>query len=398
MGWCLILEYAMASMAVAVSWSGYFTKFLKIFGVHLPAYLTSDPASYTGTGFSMNLPAFILVLLLTALLVKGTKEAAGANNLIVLLKTAAVIFVIISGAYIIFSNTDLYNAVDGVKNWKPFIPDETMIKNSEDKMVSAYGIKGIISGAAAIFFAYIGFDAVSTQAGEAINPKKDVPFAIITSLLICTGLYICVSLVLTGMMNYTDFNPAGKFPEAIKAPVAYAFEIAGKHWASNIVTIAATVGLISVVMVMMMGQSRIFIGMAKDGLIPKFFGELHPKTRTPYKGIIILGLVVAFIAALTPISTLADMTSFGTLFAFTLVCIAVWVMRKKEPNLNRPFKVPAYRLVVALGVIINIYLIFNLSAHALELSAGWLLLGIFVYIFYGKNNSKLNNPDKITED
>lgn len=208
MGWCLILEYAMASMAVAVSWSGYFTKFLKIFGVHLPAYLTSDPASYTGTGFSMNLPAFILVLLLTALLVKGTKEAAGANNLIVLLKTAAVIFVIISGAYIIFSNTDLYNAVDGVKNWKPFIPDETMIKNSEDKMVSAYGIKGIISGAAAIFFAYIGFDAVSTQAGEAINPKKDVPFAIITSLLICTGLYICVSLVLTGMMNYTDFNPA----------------------------------------------------------------------------------------------------------------------------------------------------------------------------------------------
>jgi APA family basic amino acid/polyamine antiporter len=155
-----------------VSWSGYFTKFLKIFGVHLPAYLTSDPASYTGSGFSMNLPAFILVLLITALLVKGTKEAAGANNLIVLIKTSAVIFVIIAGAYIIFSNTDLYNAVDGVKNWKPFIPDQVPIKNSEGDMVSAYGIKGIISGAAAIFFAYIGFDAVSTQAGEAINPKK----------------------------------------------------------------------------------------------------------------------------------------------------------------------------------------------------------------------------------
>ncbi len=172
MGWCLILEYAMASMAVSVSWSGYFTKFLKIFGVHLPAYLTSDPASYTGSGFSMNLPAFILVLLITALLVKGTKEAAGANNLIVLLKTSAVIFVVIAGTYIIFSNPELYSAAEGVKNWKPFIPDQVPIKNSEGDLVSAYGIKGIISGAAAIFFAYIGFDAVSTQAGEPLILRK----------------------------------------------------------------------------------------------------------------------------------------------------------------------------------------------------------------------------------
>jgi APA family basic amino acid/polyamine antiporter len=364
MGWCLILEYAMASMAVSVSWSGYFNKFLKIFGVHLPAYLTSDPASYTGRFF--NEPAGIYsCLLITALLVKGTKEAAGANNLIVLIKTSAVIFVIIAGAYIIFPIL-IYNAVDGVKNWKPFIPDQVKIKNSEGDMVSAYGIKGIISGAAAIFFAYIGFDAVSTQAGEAINPKKDVPFAIIASLLICTALYICVSLVLTGMMHYTDFNPEGKYPDAIKAPVAYAFEIAGKHWASNIVTIAATVGLISVVMVMMMGQSRIFIGMAKDGLIPRFFGELHPKTKTPYKGIILLGVIVAFIAAFTPISTLADMTSFGTLFALGLYCGLG--NEKKEPNLIRPFKVPAYKIVVGLGVIINLYLIYNLSDHAKELS------------------------------
>lgn len=394
MGWCLILEYAMASMAVSVSWSGYFNKFLKIFGIHLPSYLTTDPSSYAGEGFSMNLPAFIIVLLITALLVKGTKEAANTNNLIVVMKTAAVIFVIITGVYIIYTNTDFYTPTEGVKNWNPFIPAETLIKNPEGEMVSAYGVKGIISGAAAIFFAYIGFDAVSTQAGEAINPKKDVPFAIITSLLICTGLYICVSLVLTGMMHYTDFNPAGKFPDAIKAPVAYAFEIAGYHWASNIITIAATVGLISVIMVMMMGQSRIFIGMSKDGLIPKFFGELHPKTKTPYKGIILLGIVVAFVAAFTPISTLADMTSFGTLFAFTLVCIAVWVMRKKEPNLERTFKVPAYKVIVALGVFINIYLIINLSAHALELSAGWLVLGIIVYAFYGRKNSHLNNPDK----
>lgn len=380
LGWCLILEYAMASMAVSVSWSGYFTKFLKMFGIYLPDYLTTDPVSYTGEGFSINLPAFVIVLLITALLIKGTKEAAKTNNFIVILKTTAVIFVVIVGAFYIVP-----------ENWMPFIPEQRMIEQTNGTMAPAYGFQGIISGAAAIFFAYIGFDAVSTQAGEAINPKKDVPFAIITSLLICTALYIMVSLVLTGMMHYSDFDPLGKYPEAIKAPVAYAFEIAGKHWASNIVTIAATIGLISVVMVMMMGQSRIFIGMSKDGLIPKFFGELHPTTKTPYKGIILLGLIVATVSALTPISTLAHMTSFGTLFAFTMVCIAVWIMRKRQPNLERPFKVPAYKLIVILGVVINIGLIITLDKLALVLSGFWLVLGLIVYFAYSKKNSKLNN-------
>lgn len=379
LGWCLILEYAMASMAVSVSWSGYFTKFLKMFGIHLPDYLTMDPMSYTGEGFSMNLPAFIIVLLVTALLVKGTEEASKANNLIVLLKTSAVVFVVIVGAFYVVP-----------ENWIPFIPEQTLIKQTNGSMAPAYGFQGIISGAAAIFFAYIGFDAVSTQAGEAINPKKDVPFAIITSLLICTALYIAVSLVLTGMIHYSDFNPLGKYPEAIKAPVAYAFEIAGQPWASNVITVAATVGLISVVMVMMMGQSRIFIGMAKDGLIPKFFGELHPKTKTPYKGIIILGLVVATVSALTPISTLAHMTSFGTLFAFTMVCVAVWIMRKNQPNIERPFKVPAYKVVVSLGVLINIGLIATLDQLALKLSAVWIVLGLIIYFLYSKKHSKLN--------
>jgi len=381
LGWCLILEYAMASMAVSVSWSGYFLKFLEMFGIQLPDYLTTDPMSYTGQGFAMNLPAFIIVLLITALLIKGTNEAAKANNLIVILKTTAVIFVIIAGAFYIVP-----------ENWTPFIPEQTLIRQTSGEMAPAYGVQGVIAGAAAIFFAYIGFDAVSTQAGEAINPKKDVPFAIITSLLICTTLYILVSLVLTGMMSYTDFDPFGKYPEAIKAPVAYAFEIAGQHWASNIITIAATVGLISVIMVMMMGQSRIFIGMSKDGLIPKFFGELHPKTKTPYKGILLLGLIVASISALTPISTLAHMTSFGTLFAFTMVCIAVWIMRKKQPNIERPFRVPAYKLIVILGVTINIGLIITLDKLALILSGVWLFLGILVYFGYSKKHSKLNNP------
>lgn len=377
-GWGLILEYAMGSMTVAVSWSGYFNKLLKMFGLHLPDYLTSDPASYTGEGFSMNLPAFVIVIVVISLLIKGTKEAAKANNLIVIMKVSAVLFVIIAGLF--FINTS---------NWDPFIPAQKMVMEG-DKMKEAYGIQGIISGAAAIFFAYVGFDAVSTQAGEAINPKKDVPFAIIVSLLVCTLLYILVSLVLTGMMNYTNFDPHGKFPDAIKAPVAYAFEIAGQGWAGYIITIAATVGLISVLMVMIMGQSRIFLGMSKDGLIPKMFGDVHPVRKTPAKSLMLLGIVIATVASLTPISKLADMTSFGTLFAFTMVCVAVWILRKREPNLPRNFKVPALPVIATLGICINVYLIWNLSHEAKLLSTAWLALGVIIYFAYSIRHSKLH--------
>jgi len=377
-GWGLILEYAMGSMTVAVSWSGYFNKLLKMFGIKLPEWLTADPGSYTGEGFSMNLPAFLIVLLVISILIKGTQSAAKANNFIVILKVSAVIFVIIAGAF--FINID---------NWTPFIPDATQIIEKETTH-NAYGIGGIVSGAAAIFFAYVGFDAVSTQAGEAINPKKDVPFAIITSLLVCTILYILVSLVLTGMMSYQDFNPLGKYPEAIKAPVAYAFDIAGQSWAGYIITIAATVGLISVLMVMIMGQSRIFLGMSKDGLIPPVFSKINPNTGTPKTNLMILGTIIATVAAFTPINKLADMTSFGTLFAFTMVCVAVWILRVKEPNLVRTFKVPALPVIAVCGILINTYLMINLSKEAQLLSLGWLVIGVFVYFLYGKRKSKLN--------
>ena len=376
-GWGLILEYAMGSMTVAVSWSGYFNKLLHLFNLHLPDYLTQDPGSYQGSGFSMNLPATVIVLLITALLVKGTKEAAKANNLIVILKVSAVLFVIVVGAFYV-------NAA----NWTPFVPEVAQVSNNGE-VHDAYGWAGVISGAAAIFFAYVGFDAVSTQAGEAINPKKDVPFAIIMSLLVCTVLYILVSLVLTGMMNYSDFNPAGKYPDAIKAPVAAAFDLAGMPWAVFIITVAATVGLISVMMVMLLGQSRIFMGMSKDGLIPKFFSDLHVKNKTPYKSNILIGLIVALVAGFTPISTLADMTSFGTLFAFTMVCIAVWMLRVKEPNLQRNFKVPALPLIAVLGIGINIFLMSKLNLHAIQLSGAWLVLGVVIYFVYSKQNSKL---------
>lgn len=381
-GWGLILEYAMGSMTVAVSWSGYFNKLLHLFNIHLPAYLTQDPGSYQGEGFSMNLPASIVVLLITALLVKGTKEAAKANNLIVILKVSAVLFVILVGAFYV-----------NIANWTPFVPDVAQVVNNGETH-DAYGWPGVISGAAAIFFAYVGFDAVSTQAGEAINPKKDVPFAIIMSLLVCTVLYILVSLVLTGMMNYSDFNPTGKYPDAIKAPVAAAFDLAGMPWAVFIITVAATVGLISVMMVMLLGQSRIFMGMSKDGLIPKFFSELHKTNKTPYKSNILIGVIVALVAGLTPISTLADMTSFGTLFAFTMVCAAVWLLRIKEPGLQRNFKVPALPLIAVLGIGINIFLMSKLNLHAIQLSGAWLALGVLIYFLYSKHNSKLRKTQQ----
>ncbi|KQT35883.1 amino acid permease [Chryseobacterium sp. Leaf405] len=414
-GWGLILEYAMGSMTVAVSWSGYFNKLLKMFGLHLPTWLTTDPGTGRGAfieatkaikesnlstekfnqlqeiitsynsapelfGYKLmlNLPAFLIVLFVISILIKGTKEAAKANNMIVIMKVSAVLFVIIAGVF--FINTD---------NWSPFIPAVTKVMEG-DNIKEAYGIQGIISGAAAIFFAYVGFDAVSTQAGEAINPKKDVPFAIIVSLLVCTVLYILVSLVLTGMMHYTDFNPQGKFPDAIKAPVAYAFEIAGQGWAGYIITIAATVGLISVLMVMIMGQSRIFLGMSKDGLIPKMFSDVHPVRKTPAKSLMLLGIIIATVASLTPISKLADMTSFGTLFAFTMVCVAVWILRKKEPNMPRTFKVPALPVIATLGICINLYLIWNLSHEAKYLSLAWLALGVVIYFGYSLRNSKLH--------
>ena len=381
-GWGLILEYAMGSMTVAVSWSGYFTKFLHMFGIHLPNWLTTDPQTFAaagGTGFSMNLPALLIVLFVISILVRGTKGAAKANNFIVILKVSAIIFVIIAGLFFI-----------DTANWTPFIPAPTVITENGVSH-EAYGYAGVVAGASAIFFAYVGFDAVSTQAGEAINPKKDVPFAIITSLVICTILYILVSLVLTGMMHYTDFNPLGKYPDAIKAPVAYAFDIAGQAWAGYIITIAATVGLISVLMVMIMGQSRIFLGMSKDGLIPKTFSKVNAATGVPRKNLMILGAVISVVAAFTPINDLAHMTSFGTLFAFTMVCVAVWMLRVKQPNLPRSFRVPFLPVIATLGILINVYLIINLSIEAQTYSFIWLLIGIVIYFLYSKKHSNLQN-------
>lgn len=382
-GWGLILEYAMGAMTVAVSWSGYFNKLLHLFGIQIPYYLTNDPFSapqyainnhLEPSAFAFNLPAFLITWLVTWILIKGIKEAANTNNLIVILKISAILFVIIVGVFFV-----------NASNWTPFIPEPEMVTHADGSVKEAYGIKGILSGAAAIFFAYIGFDVVSTSAGEAINPKKDVPFAIIASLAICTVLYILVSLVLTGMINYKDITG-----DALKAPVAFAFDHAGQPWAVFIITTAATVGLVSVMLVMMLGQTRVFLGMSKDGLLPDFFKQIHPKFQTPWKSTVLVGLVVSLVASFTPIGVLSDMTSFGTLFAFAMVCLAVLILRQRDPNRERPFKTPMLILIAPLGIITNVALMSLLDSKAQQFALIWMVIGLGVYFIYSRQKSSLH--------
>jgi APA family basic amino acid/polyamine antiporter len=320
-------------------------------------------------GFAVNLPAFLITWVVTSILVKGIKEAAKTNNIIVVLKVLVVLFVIIAGAF--YVNT---------ANWTPFIPNEYV----DYKGTSHFGIGGVLTAATIVFFAYIGFDAVSTQAGEAKNPKKDVPFAIIASLIICTLLYILVSLVLTGMVKYSELD--------MRAPVASAFSGVGLTWAVYIIVIAATAGLISVMLVMMLGQTRIFLGMAKDGLLPKnMFGYIHPKFKTPSRSTILVGAIISIVAAVTPINSVSEMCSMGTLLAFAMISIAVVVLRVKQPQLERPFKTPLLFLVGPLGAAFNISLMYFVRPETWVAFLCWSSLGIIVYFLYSRNHSHLND-------
>ena len=384
-GWNLILEYMMGATTVAVAWSGYFCKLLHLFGIDIPIHLSNDLATATekclaaglaAPSFAFNIPAFIITWIVTAILVKGIKEAARTNNVIVVVKIAVVLFVIIVGAFYI--NTE---------NWTPFIPEKMSVIGEDGKETFKFGFGGVLTAATIVFFAYIGFDAVSTQAGEAINPKKDVPFAIVASLIICTVLYILVSLVLTGMVKYDQLDKA--------APVASAFSGIGINWAVFIITIAATAGLTSVMLVMMLGQTRVFLGMAKDGLLPfGLFGKLHDKFKTPYKSTILIGAIISIVASVTPISRISEMCSMGTLLAFAMVCVAVMILRKKKPELERPYRTPAVYLVGTLGVAFNIFLMCFVRKETWIAFMVWGAIGIIVYFLYSKRNSKLNNPQE----
>lgn len=378
-GWNLILEYMMGATTVAVSWSKYFVKLLHLSGIHnIPIWLINDPVTakeeaiklgITVPIFSVNLPAALIVWAVTYILIKGIKESVKTNNLIVSLKVAAVLFVVVVGiAYI------------NPANWHPFIPDKVI---GNDGM-SHYGLSGVLTAAGIVFFAFIGFDAVSTQAQEAINPVKDIPFAIITSLIICTTLYILVSLTLTGMSHYTQID--------LGAPVASAFDSVGLNWASLIITIAAVVGLISVMLVMLLSQTRIFLNMANDGLLPrKIFSAIHPRFKTPWKSTILLGAISSLVAAVTPIEKATQMTSIGTLLAFALICIGVLALRKTQPNLERPFKVKYLSLVAGLGICFNLMLMFSLDKSTWLRLLVWSTIGIIIYFIYGAKHSNLNN-------
>lgn len=384
-GWNLILEYMMGATTVAVSWSGYFEKLLHLLNIHPPLWLMNDPVtaqekaeklrlageSIPDFTFAVNLPAFFIVLVVTYILVKGIKEAASTNNLIVIMKVSVVIFVIIAGAFYV-----------DPANWEPFIPEPKIIDGQQH-----YGFKGIVTAASIVFFAYIGFDAVSTQAGEAINPKKDVPFAIVASLIICTVLYILVSLVLTGMVRFDSLD--------LKAPVAQAFADQGLTWAVYLITIAAIAGLTSVMLVMMLGQTRIFLGMAKDGLLPGFFRQVHPEFRTPWKSTILVGGIVSVVAALTPIDKVSELCSSGTLLAFAMICGAVWLLRRREPNLERPYRTPALPVVATLGILANLYLMYNLRTDTKISFLIWCTLGVIVYFAYSRRHSNLNSPSEL---
>jgi APA family basic amino acid/polyamine antiporter len=399
-GWDLILEYAMSSATVAVGWSGYLAKLLGLFQVHFPIWLMNDlytakslinqateagtlaelnthysslaVPSIAGVDIAFNLPAFLVCLFITVLLCRGIKEASGTNNLMVIVKLAVILFVVVAGAFYI-----------DVANWSPFVPARAL--NSEGNM--SFGYFGILSGAAYVFFAYIGFDAVSTQAAEAINPKKDVPFGILVSLLICTVLYVLVSLVLTGMVKYTDLD--------ITAPISAAFGNHGLHFAVWIISIAAVAGLTSVLLVTLLGQTRILLAMAKDGLLPfRIFGEIHPTFKTPFKGSLVVGLFVALVSSFTPIDTLANLVNIGTLLAFAMVCVAVWFMRIKHPDQPRAFKVPFLPVMASLGVLFNVGMMLSLEWENWVRLFAWLGIGLLVYFIYGYHNSVLAKAAK----
>jgi APA family basic amino acid/polyamine antiporter len=379
-GWNLILEYMMGATTVAVAWSGYFEKLLHQAGIHPPMWLMNDPvtaaekaakAGMAAPSFAFNLPALLITWVVTSILVKGIKEAAKTNNLIVILKVAVVLFVIFVGFFFIDTN-----------NYTPFIPERVIDKSGQGH----FGWSGVVTAATIVFFAYIGFDAVSTQAGEAKNPKKDVPFAIVMSLVICTVLYIIVSLVLTGMVKYNALD--------LKAPVASAFEGVGMPWATILITVAAVAGLTSVMLVMMLGQTRIFLGMAKDGLLPySMFGRVHPKYKTPYRSTLLVGLIVSIVAALTPIDKVSEMCSMGTLLAFAMISIAVVVLRIKQPNLERPFRTPALFIIGPAGALFNFGLMYFVRPDTWVAFIIWSTLGIIIYFLYSRNKSNLNDPN-----
>ncbi len=387
-GWALILEYALGAATVSINWSEYLNK---LFGGKIPYEWCHSPferaldANNVMHHGMINIPALFILLILSLLLIKGSQESAIVNAIIVTIKVAIVlVFIFIGWKFINPGNHTPYLIPADAK---PALQPDGSLYSYADFFRHGWG--GVLTGAGIVFFAFIGFDAVSTAAQEAKNPKKDMPIGILGSLVICTILYILFSYVLTGVAPYTDFVKAGK-----EASVVYAIEtyMHGYGWLAISVTIAILLGFSSVILVMLMGQSRVFYTMASDGLLPKVFSDLHPKFRTPYKSNIILFVFVGLFAAFVPGSVAGDLTSIGTLFAFVLVCAGVLILRKTDPNMIRPFKTPLVPLVPILGIIVCTAMIISLPNETLLSAFIWMCLGLILYFVYSKNHSKLRNP------
>jgi APA family basic amino acid/polyamine antiporter len=393
-GWDLVLEYAFGAATVASGWSGYLNSLLQQLHIFIPPQLCATPGTKLvffnehwmplstlpalppgvdvsslphATGL-FNLVAMLAIIAISTILVIGIKESANLNSVIVIVKLGIVGVFLVVGSYFLFRHPSL-----AFHNWHPFFPPSDGHGN--------FGFMGIATGASSIFFAYIGFDAVSTAAQEAKNPQKDMPIGILGSLVVCTVLYILVSTVLTGLVNYKALNVAD--------PVAMGIDATGVAWGSLLVKIGAVFGLATVMLVMLLGQSRVFFSMSKDGLLPKWASAIHPKFRTPWISTIVVGAVVAIMPAFLPIDRLSELVNIGTLLAFTIVCAGVWVLRVRQPDLKRPFKTPLVPLVPILGIITALFLMSRLPAITWTVMILWLIAGLVIYFGYSIKHSKV---------
>jgi APA family basic amino acid/polyamine antiporter len=398
-GWDLTLEYAFGASTVASGWAGYFNSLLQQLGIVFPPALTTTtgnilvkyqgiwidrsslPPGITDSGLPhvtgiFNLIAVLIVLVITTILIIGIKESANFNSVIVIIKLGIVGAFLVIGGYFLFHHLAVASA-----NWHPFIPPADGHGN--------FGWGGIPVAAASIFFAYIGFDAVSTAAQEAKNPQRDMPIGILGSLVVCTILYIAVSLVLTGLVSYKTLN--------VSAPVALAIDATGVGWGSMLVKIGAVFGLATVMLVMLLGQSRVFFSMSRDGLLPKWASAVHPRFRTPWITTIVFGLFAALMPAFLPIDRLSQLVNIGTLLAFTIVCAGVWVLRVRHPEMKRPFKTPLVPLVPILGILSALYLMSRLSLLTWIVMVVWLLIGLVIYFGYSIKHSKVQKLENVAE-
>ncbi|MFC4329306.1 amino acid permease [Streptomyces andamanensis] len=386
-GWDLVLELALGTAVVAVGWSGYIHSLLDNAGWHLPAYLGGRDAA---SGFGFDILAAVLVLALTAILVVGMKLSARVTTVVVAIKVAVVLVVIIAGAFFVKGG-----------NYDPFIPKARPVTaggNLQAPLVqlmfgwapSDFGVMGIFTAASVVFFAFIGFDVVATAAEETRNPQRDVPRGILGSLVICTALYVAVSIVVTGMQKYSKLS--------VDAPLADAFKSTGHPWFAGLISFGAAIGLTTVCMILLLGQARVFFAMSRDGLLPRFFSHTHPRFRTPYRPTILLGVIIAIVAGFTSLSELAELVNIGTLFAFIVVALSVIILRRTRPDLHRAFRTPLVPFVPVVSVLASLWLMLNLPAETWLRFAVWMAIGFVVYFLYGRSHSRLAQRTRAAAD